>query len=67
MSIRTEPGSGGDPCCPHCVRPFYIEDWGTEYNDPVLGESDITCCHCGKPFEIDVSITITAHKKKGIT
>lgn len=50
--------------CPVCRQGLDIDEWMTEYGDPVEGECLVTCPECNKRFILDVKITITYSSKK---
>ncbi len=55
--ITLETDSGGFEC-PHCKQKWSVQDWDTEYNDPIPGTSRVFCSSCDKYFNIDVCIEV---------
>jgi DNA-directed RNA polymerase subunit RPC12/RpoP len=56
-----EADSSGFPC-PHCNSMWWVRDWFTEYNHPMLGSSEVRCPECHKIFCINVQLSITSSK-----
>ena len=58
--------SYGDLKCPHCKK-FSDVVWDTEYGDPLAGEAQANCPHCGESiqFETEINVTYTPYIIQG--
>ncbi len=43
--------------CPECGQGFDVDEWTTEYGDPIDGVYDVNC-NCGKKFLVSVSVGV---------
>ena len=51
---------GSDFECPHCKSGHDVLHWQNEYNNPERGLFNVSCTMCSKPFQIEVSLKISA-------
>jgi transposase-like protein len=50
--------------CPHCNQGHDIQEWMTEYGDPLVGEQNVECIECQQSFTLETEVITKYHTSK---